>query len=141
MGYESCRDTYSHYFSTELKAIFKLGNKSVPFILEVLEENCNDIDCKHHVFNVAREFGSRNRGEIITEDTPWTLECHRCMCLLDLISDDLSFNDIAKSFGLSREAISYYDKMGLGKLRGMFKNEEDFETKGGDVNAVVRWEV
>jgi len=124
MGYESCHEKYRSYFSPELKEAFIENGLSLPYILEFAEEQCDDRSCKYHLFYV-REDGKRQYGKdgvlLVNldkqQEVPFVKQCHGCMCLLGLITDLPSPEDIANAFGLNRRGVSWHLNNALKKAR------------------------
>jgi len=128
MGKESCAVTYSALFSPELKEIFRENGLSIPYILEFLEADdvmCEDTECSHHVF-YGMEFEANNIDIPVKADVPWVKQCHRCMCLLSLVSEPITLQQVADAMGVTKQAILKHESAALGKLQKRFKYE------GGD---------
>lgn len=136
MPYESCAEKYSHYFSPGLKKIFKEFGASIPFILEVLDEDCLDTECRHHVLflrSLLRDPESASKKAV---DQPWVKQCHGCLCLLHLThDDDLTMGSIAKAIGVSRNMINLIEQSALKTMR--FRAEKRFAEKGGGSAKVI----
>ena len=130
MGQESCAVTYSNLFSPELKEIFRENKLSIPYILEFLESDdvmCEDTECTHHVFHKCMDFEANNIGTPTKVDVPWVKECHRCMCLLGLVGELITLQDIADANGVTKQAILRHESAALDKLQRRFKNKSDGE--------------
>ena len=117
MGYESCAEKYGGYFSPTLKDTFREAGWGIPYILELLDEPCEDRECLHHVFNVAKDIRNLKLARVEPVDTEWTLQCRRCMCLLDLVPHYLSSTEIAEVFGVTRQAINLIEHGALKKIK------------------------
>jgi len=129
MGQESCAVTYSALFSPELKEIFRENNLSIPYILEFLESDdvmCEDTECSHHVF-YGMDFMANNIDTPERVDVPWIKQCRRCMCLLSLVDEPITLQQLADAMGVTKETIWKCESAALGKLQKRFKYE------GGDV--------
>lgn len=118
MGYESCASKYAGYFTPKLKDIFRRAHWSVPYILDLVDEPCEDRECSHHVFNAANNIRNLKVSRHEPIDMPWTLRCRRCMCLIDL---DLSSTEIADVFGVTRQAINLIEHSAIKKIRKKLK--------------------
>lgn len=128
MGQESCAVKYSNLFSPELKEIFKENNLSIPHILEFLESEdvmCDDTECSHHVF-YGMDFEANNIDTPEKVDAPWVKQCHRCMCLLSLVDEPITLQQLAEAMGVTKQAILKHESAALVKLQKRFKYE------GGD---------
>ncbi len=124
MGYESCYEKYKSYFSLELKEAFIENELSLPYILEFTEEQCDDRSCKHHIFYTGEngKHGYGNAGVLPIrvdkqKDISFVGQCHGCMCLLGLITDLPSPEDIANAFGLNRQGVRWHLNNALKKVR------------------------
>ena len=135
MGQESCAVTYSNLFSPELKEIFRENKLNIPYILEFLESDdvmCEDTECTHHVFHKCMDFEANNIGITTKVDVPWVKKCHRCMCLLGLVGELITLQDIADAMGVSKQAILKHESAALIKLkkRFMYGGDDEIRRRG-----------
>jgi hypothetical protein len=131
MGYESCASKYASYFTPKLKDIFREAGWSIPYILDLVDEPCEDRECSHHVFSSANEIRNLKLSKYEPVDMPWTLQCRRCMCLLDLIPRYLSSTEIADVFGVTRQAINLIEHSAIKKIQRKIKLMDEPFAKGG----------
>ena len=134
MGYESCASKYGSYFTPKLKDIFREAGWSIPYILELIDEPCEDRECSHHVFNTAKEIRNLKLSKYEPVDMPWTLQCRRCMCLLNLIPGYLSSTEIADVFGVTRQAVNLIEHSAIKKIQKRLKlMDEPFARVRGEI--------
>lgn len=131
MGYESCASKYASYFTPKLKDIFREAGWGIPYILDLMDEPCEDRECSHHVFNIAKEIRNLKLSKYEPVDMPWTLRCRRCMCLLNLIPGCLSSTEIADVFGVTRQAVNLIEHSAIKKIQRRLKIMDTPFTKGG----------
>lgn len=131
MGYESCASKYAGYFTPKLKEIFREARWSIPYILDLVDEPCEDRECSHHVFHSAMEIRNLKLPKVELVDMPWTLQCRRCMCLLDLIPRYLSSTEIADVFGVTRQAVNLIERGAIRKIQKRLKLMDEPFAKGG----------
>ena len=115
MQNESCARKYSHYFNDEVKKIFREYHVPIPYILEILEEFCEDTSCKHHFFSIR--FGFESRGEKHNQNAPLAQSCHGCACLIGLLSDSASHEAIGAVYGVKKQTIEWTEKQAFKKFR------------------------
>ena len=134
MGYESCCQRYSHYFSPTLKEIFGEAELSIPYILEFIDEQCNDTECSHHIFHIIKEFrsiGGSEDQQRTGKDLPWVLQCHGCACLLGLVELDnstLSYPAMGAALGLDHRSLDRAGKSGIERIQDACNIEPGGET-------------
>jgi len=116
MGYESCVNRYSHYFSSKLKEIFKYHDMPIPYILELLDEFCPDRSCRHHIF--SSHLVLEKRGQTFNQNAELAQKCHGCMCLLGILTDSATYQAIADTYGISKQAVVWTEKESFKKMRG-----------------------
>lgn len=136
MPYESCAEKYSHYFSPGLKKIFKDNEAPIPFILEVLEEDCLDTTCSHHALYLRGLLRDPEAAAKKAVETEWVKRCHGCMCLLSLVPEQsITMGNIAGALGVSRNFINLIEQNALKVMR--FRIEKRFAEKGGDPKKAI----
>lgn len=127
--HESCKDRYSRYFSPELKRLFQEHGKSIPFMMEILDEVCVNRTCSHNIFWDGIVWGDTHRGEggnnphPTPSDCDWTIKCRNCMCLLE-IGDGASNLEIGRAFGVDRRAVYRFEQKALSKIRKLMGGDE-----------------
>ena len=121
-----CIEKYSSYFSPKMKKFFQSAHWPVPYMLELIDENCTDTKCRHHVFCEDFRWGVPGPDGQRSSGTPqeWTEKIHNCLCLMSYILDEgPSLAQIAAAYGVSRQAIEALHGVALKKLRNKFVEE------------------
>ncbi len=123
MRYESCYEKYRSYFSKELVEAFAENGLTFQHILEYADDQCEDRSCHHHLFwtyEGNRKYGTHGSLPVNPskqQDVPFVKQCHGCMCLLGLITDLPSPEDIANAFGINRQGVRWHLNNALKKVR------------------------
>ena len=130
MENESCMERYGDCFSSLIVSLLKERNLPPQFIMDIMDENCEDRQCKHHVFSTVISWGDNilNTHPIQVEQS-WTKQCRNCMCLLMLIEGEaVSGPEIARAFGISKQGVHEVEKRALMKIRHKM-GQDDVSTR------------
>jgi hypothetical protein len=115
----SCLKKYGCLFSPELVEHFNYDKRPPQYIMAILEEQCEDLKCKHHLLN--GEWPSAN------PNAPLAQQCFQCKCLLGLVEDEAKTGpQIAEMLGISKQRVNQYEQAGLEKMQVVLLKE------GGD---------
>lgn len=115
MEKDGCVQRYSHVFSPRLKQLFAYHHVPVPYILEVLDEFCQDESCKHHLFSVR--FGFEKRGATHNRYAKIAQQSHGCACLLGILTDSATHEEIGDVYGVGKQTIAWVEKQGFKKFK------------------------
>jgi len=102
-----CIEKYGRYFVPSIKSLFREYGLEIPFIMILLDENCADRACQHHLFHDTEPV-----------NTELADQCRNCMCLVQYVDDELAtFTEIGKTLGVTKQAIQQAEGRAMGKLR------------------------